>query len=430
MEDNRIVLGYDLNCQYVQISYMVLSQNKPETFPFREKGEKYNIPMCLCKRCGVNQWYYGDDAINCARAGDGILIEHIMEKAYKNEKIEIKEDKNAQEFDAVQLLGLFIKKSFSRMGFLLGGYDIQGLVITLDTIDERWIEVLDSAVSGLKIAREQIYFQSYEESIYHYVIHQPKELWSYQVGVLDFCGDRLKSYRVEMNHKTTPIVTTVHMESPEHIYRRKEFSSIMEKDHFYEELDEKLYQYMTHFIEGNIMTSLFLIGSGFDGEWYKHSIQYMCKGRKVFGGNNLYSKGACLSAAEKIRKSTNAQEYIFLGKDKLKSNIGIKILNGDEEVYEPILDAGMNWFDAKSELEFMLLEGNKITIIETPLMKKFQRFYNITVDGFEDRPRGCVRLKLVAWMSCESEIVIQIHDMGFGDFYPAKDQVWEQKITW
>ena len=66
MEDNRIVLGYELNHQFVQISYLVPDREQPDTYAFRTEGEKYNIPLCLCKRKEVNQWYYGDEAVRCA----------------------------------------------------------------------------------------------------------------------------------------------------------------------------------------------------------------------------------------------------------------------------------------------------------------------------------------------------------------------------
>lgn len=428
MEENRIVLGYDLNQEFAQISYFVLGTDKPETYGFGRDGEKDNIPLCLCRRNEVNQWYYGDEAIACFRQKEGILIDRLLEKAVLGQKIVIEDEDGKTEYDPVQLLGLFIKKSFSQMGFFLGSYVVEALMITVEELDETVLEVLDGAVKGLQLPKERIYFQSRLESIYYYIIHQPKELWSYQVGIFDFSSEHLKSYRVEMNHKTKPVVTLIYPKIHTHITRKKEHASIMEKDRYLEQLDKDFLTLLSRYVEGNIMTSIYLIGDGFLGEWYKESLNFLCKGRRVFGGNNLYSKGASLAAGEKIQQSENAARYIFLGRDKLKSNVGIRMINGTDEEYQPILDAGCNWYEARTEMDFMLIEGNTVSFLITPMMGGKESVHEMVIDGFKDRPKGTVRLHLLAEMCSEREMHIKITDTGFGDFFPARDDVWEEKI--
>ena len=45
--------------------------------------------------------------------------------------------------------------------------------------------------------------------------------------------------------------------------------------------------------ENRIITTVYLVGEGFEGGWMKNSLTFMCRGRRAFMGNNLYSKGAC-----------------------------------------------------------------------------------------------------------------------------------------
>lgn len=47
-------------------------------------------------------------------------------------------------------------------------------------------------------------------------------------------------------------------------------------------------------IDGQVVSAVYLIGDGFDGDWMKASLQYLCHTRKVFVGKNLYSKGRLL----------------------------------------------------------------------------------------------------------------------------------------
>ncbi len=42
---------------------------------------------------------------------------------------------------------------------------------------------------------------------------------------------------------------------------------------------------------GHIVSSVYLTGDGFDGDWMKQSVAFLCQGRRAFVGKNLYSRG-------------------------------------------------------------------------------------------------------------------------------------------
>lgn len=420
MSENKIVLGYDLQRDSIQISYMLPNSDIPKTFAFREDIEQYNLPMLLCKRNKVNQWTYGEEALENVRKKEGVLIENLLELAYQGEPVKVKDSIDSLktfDYDPVELLGLFIKKSFSKMGFLLGGYSIEALMFTTPVLDQRMLHVLKKATQQLTLSNEKIFFQTRKESVFHYVVNQPKELRSYQVGVLDFSGENLVSYRVESNYKTQPIVTVIHEKSYPEIKKWDDKLSITQKDAYLERLDAKLLELSKRFVDGNIMTSVFLIGDAFLGEWYNQTLHFLCKSRRVFGGNNLYSKGAAYAAAFKLLPKEQEKQFVFLGEDKLKTNVGLMIQNGMDEEYMPLLDAGNSWYEEKASFDFMLMEGKEITFLITPMMNGARYEQTIEVDGFENRPSGTVRLHLDACMKSEKEMEIRITDCGFGEFY-------------
>jgi hypothetical protein len=321
---------------------------------------------------------------------------------------------------------MFIKKSFGKMGFFLGNYQIKALMITVEKLDKRILKVLEAVADSLQLDRERIFFQNYMESIYHYLIFQPRELRSYQVGVFDFGGEILKSYRVEMNYKTKPVVTLIHPQVHEEIERI--LQSPAESPVYYELLDQKLTSCLKEFVGDEIMSSIYLLGEGFTGDWYRESLNFICRGRKVFGGNNLYSKGAAYAARERISEHKESASCVYLGEDKLKYNVGLYMLNGLDEEYVPILDAGTGWFEAKAELDFMLLEGREIPLIITPMMGSGKKVVQIEVEGFELRKRGTVRLHMSVWMESEKTLMIRIRDDGFGDFFQPEEEIWEKAI--
>ena len=74
----RAAVGYDLGRGASQISYCILDTDEVETVSSVAGTEQYNIPTVLCKRSGVNQWFYGKEALKYAKEEDGILVEDLL----------------------------------------------------------------------------------------------------------------------------------------------------------------------------------------------------------------------------------------------------------------------------------------------------------------------------------------------------------------
>ena len=63
LNHDKVVIGFELNNRYAQISYCLSEDRGVETFSQIAGEEDYNIPMALCKRIGVNQWFCGREAL-------------------------------------------------------------------------------------------------------------------------------------------------------------------------------------------------------------------------------------------------------------------------------------------------------------------------------------------------------------------------------
>ena len=83
----KVAVGYDLGRTFAQISYCGLEETEPETVSAVAGTEQYNIPVVLCKRSGVGQWYYGKEAIKFAKEENGILVEDLDRKASCRERV-------------------------------------------------------------------------------------------------------------------------------------------------------------------------------------------------------------------------------------------------------------------------------------------------------------------------------------------------------
>ena len=123
--------------------------------------------------------------------------------------------------------------------------------------------------------------------------------------------------------------------------------------------------------------------------------------------------------------SQAGKEYIFLGDDKLKANIGMDIFNQGQASYLAILDAGINWYEADQITELYLQEGNQISLKIMPLVGKEFRVAQITL---EDLPGGVSRLQMRLYLETESRLAVEVEDLGFGEIRPSTGKIWREMI--
>lgn len=424
MNSDKVLIGYDLGRRFSQISYLSRGSDAPETLSVVAGSESYNIPAVLCKRKSVNQWFYGKEACRYAEENEGTLVENLVDMAKDGEKVLIE----GEEFDPVALLTLFIKRSLSVLSAVSGVEKIGGIMFTCGELDRRMVEVLSQAVAGMGLKTKNICFQGHVESVYYYLLHQPQELWNQQAVVCKYQEDGMKIYRMECNKRTAPVVAFI----DEELYPFRSPESIPEEESLREEawrdMDRRFLGMMEEVCGGRLISSVYLIGEGFSEDWLKDSLRYLCKNRRVFQGNNLFSKGACYSMKEKQEASEIGKNHVFLGNEKLKSNIGMKVLRRGMDSYFALLDAGVNWFEAGKEFEFFLETGNSFTVLVTPLNGRDVKAVEIVLEGLPYRPEGTTRLRLGVDMISESRVQFRIEDKGFGEIFPASHLKWKEII--
>lgn len=403
----KVIVGYDLGNKYAQIScYVTGSEEEIRTLSSVAGSSVYTIPLALSKRQGVNQWFYGSEAIRYAGEEEGILVENLLKLARDGEPVQI----DGAPIDPVALLTLFLKRSLGLLSQVTNTERIGALMITCEELDHRMLEVLTTATEGLHLKTDQICFQSHVESFYYYNLYQPEELWRHKTILCEYGDASIRTYCMECNRHTTPVVA--YMEEREFPF------PVPESDEKMQEIAKKL-------CENQMISSVYLIGEAFSRDWMKESLRYLCKGRRVFQGNNLFSKGACYGMMERLTPGENGKNYVFLGKDKLKSNIGMKVLRQGEESYQALLDAGINWYEAKNTMEFYLLEGRAVEILITSLTGKGNRIARIVPEELQE---GIIRLRISVEMRDDTHLKVELEDLGFGTFRAATHHIWKEEI--
>lgn len=193
-----------------------------------------------------------------------------------------------------------------------------------------------------------------------------------------------------------------------------------------ERLDREFAEIASLVCKNTAVSAVYLIGEHYTDEWMKESLKALCMGRRVFQGNNLYSKGACMAVQERFYPTDVGKAHVYLGQDKLKVNIGMNMYRQSEETYVALLDAGVNWYEAKHEFEFYQRGDNEFDLLLTSLLGGETKSVRIVL---EDMLPGMSRMSAKMYLTSEKNLVMEIEDLGFGSFRAATHQVWRKEIA-
>ena len=409
--EKKIIIGYDLANTCSQISYCCKKEESDiETLSAVEGEENYDIPTVLCKRVGTNQWLFGHGALrfHAEHPEEGILVDNLLQLALDGELVQI----DGRGFHPAALLALFIKRSLSMVLKRAGVEKIAAICFTTEQIDRRMEVLIGRIIKTLELKSTEVFSRCYEECFFSYLTRQQRDLWQNGALLLDYRGKELVAVYVESNVNTIPKV----MYSTK---RRYHFAGT----------DRELLDIAGELCEGKTFSSVYLIGEKFSGDWMEESLKYLCTGRRVFQGNNLYSKGACYSVwRESLKSAEEEEEYLFLGPDKLKANVGMKVHRRGEETYNALLDAGMSWESMEEIFEFYLKGENDMELLITPLVNAAPMRVHMELDGLRLESEDVTRIRMKLGMPKENVLQITVSDLGFGEFREAHDSKWGKEV--
>ncbi|MCR5503913.1 MAG: hypothetical protein K6F53_12995 [Lachnospiraceae bacterium] len=416
----RLVIGYDLRPSFAQISYLTGKDAEPETIPYLAGTEQYDIPAVLARRKDNGQWLYGKEAED-APEEEVFRVRDLLSKAERGEEIPVGEEK----FDPVALLSLFVRRSLGLLAAAGIPDHFDSFMFTVENLTPRTVEVLGRVKAAISGNPESITCQSHMESFYHYMMHRDPELL--QGGAMCFeLEPHLKTMHFTVNLHTVPKVCMIEKaEYPEFTRFLKPDPPVSEKNRKDSAFADLL---RGSVFPGKDLRSVYLLGDGFSGEWMSESLKVLCARKRAFQGSNLFGKGAAFAALERLSEPEENPEYVYLGEDKLKSNIGLYVKERGEDSYFAALDAGENWFEAKKDFQMILTGGSEIEFFVTPMTGTGAKRRIISLEGLPEREKKTTMLLFHLEMTDAHTLNVDIEDLGFGEIVKASGLAWSHSI--
>ncbi len=299
------------------------------------------------------------------------------------------------------------------------------LMVTLPQLTPYAQELIPEAACSLGIERKNVYLQDFLSSFYYYTVNQKKELWSSDVALLEYMDNSMVGYVLHIDHSKKPALVTVkeaaRMEVDESL---REGRTAQQWD---QERDRLLFELLKKVFERRNVGTSFLVGDYYDGNWASRSFQYLCHHRHAFRGANLYTKGACYAAMS--RSGMNRMpELLFLGADMIRENLGIMMRVHGKETFYTLVSAGINWYEAHHECEFIPDQETTIPLVTKPMDGGEEVIHLLRLKHFPNRPNRATRLRMSVYFTSADCCVVEVEDRGFGGFYPSEGRTWKRTI--
>ena len=401
----KIYIGIDLDGNVAMVSFSYAGC-EPETVSPQTGSEIFAIPLAIClKKDGG--WAYGEEARRVAKSGLGQCEDRLLERALRGEQVQLGE----QLFALSDLLAMFLKKMVTMAGRLGPLVSLACLVITTRVLDVPMIRLLQECVKGMQLPEKDVHFMDHKESFFYYGSNQPSEFSSHDMGLFEYFGRQMQFWCLERKAVSRPQLLSIREE-------RYGFET--------EQADEVFARIIPQAFGKQIITTVYLVGDGFENGWMKQSLQLLCQGRRVFLGKNLFSKGACYAAMQ--MKDAGVRRFVYIGEHEMKCNVSLKVYERGNLSFYTLVTAGVPWFEAQGSCEVVIDGTPAIDFwIQQPNSRE-ARIETVALDALPERENRTTRMRIDAVPGSDHEVLVTLTDIGLGELVPGTGKKWEYEL--
>lgn len=404
--DKKIYVGIDLDGDWAMVSYSY-GDSEPETVSPLAGSEIFLIPIAVCLKKDGKGWAYGEEARRLAKAGLGHCEDHLLERAFRGEQVQMGEKLYALS----DLLAMFLKKMVTMAGRLGPKAKLANLVITTRALDVPVIRMLQECVAAMDLPEGTVHLMDHKESFFYYGSNQAPEFSSHDMGLFEYRGRQLQFWCLEREKRSKPQLLSI---------REERYS--MEP----EQADELFARIIPQAFGKQIITTIYLVGDGFENGWMKQSLSLLCQGRRVFLGKNLFSKGACFAAMRMDDRKPPA--YVYIGEHEMKCNVSLKVYERGNLSFYTLVTAGVPWFEAQGSCEVVIDGSPTIDFwIQQPNSRE-ARIEAVELAALPERENRTTRIIIDAVPTSDHEVKVTLTDIGLGELVPGTGKKWEYEI--
>lgn len=421
--DNRtkeLIIGYDLCNDYTQISCYNQKTQDIDTICYIGQKMMDRIPTVLCL-LGEDEdsWVCGYEAWKAVNERRGVLVENFAEDLESDKFIKVA----GRFYTCADLTRIFIRESLNLLTKYYPHWHIGQLTVAVEKFGKGSVDALRPLCQMLSFEEKHLNVISHVSAYEYYALNQKKELWQHDVGLFDYSKKGMTYYHLSISKKRTPaaaMATTIPLQEYLNGSEIGEMSP--------PELDRRFFEIVQKVTANKIISTVYLTGEGFDGDWAHLSLKTLCHHRKGFIGSNIFSRGACYYSLQAEGLLTS-DRFIALNDDVISRMIYVRGSKKREMVNEELVKAGQVWYDVQSEITFIPENTDHVTLHLLDYVGRNDYTLQIPLDEMdfaEGRPDRTHYIRMNLFFEDVSKCHVTLQDMGFGEFYPPANKTIEK----
>lgn len=419
-EDRKLMVGMDLSDGFTQLS--CCRPGEEDVVPIGRmvnREREYECPTVLSYHPLKKEWLFGTEAIVEADKGKVLLFHHMIRQI--SEKGEVTAE--SMTITGVDALTRFFVKLLSCLKEYYPNETILKLVVTVSNDNDNLKETVVEAMRQIGIEQDRLVVQQHRQSYMYYALSQKRELWMNDVGLFEFGREGMFYSQIHIDRRNVPFIVGV---------KQKDLSDtlnwdMMEHDSSFR-IEYAFLNLANTQLHKQMVTTVYVTGEGFEGEWADAALKQLCTGRRVFRGRNLFTKGACYAAREFAGKGPMG-DFLFLDEEMIYSNISVRVYQ-DAEMKELMLaKAGTPWKDVDVSVDIIPDHEEEIQMTTQNVLQRETKVHLLSLEGFTERPNKMTRFTIRLRFADVSHCIVTLKDNGFGEFCPSSNRIWERYLS-
>ncbi len=411
MKKPGLIIGIDYTDKYCQVCYYSYRHNRPESISTGEETLRYLFPTALCFSEKTKSWEIGRAAIDYAKKDKAVLFTDLLEHAIEEEACFI----NDYEYSYTQLIAVYLGKLIEHVQIATSAMTIENITVNMRNINYVSKKVMLDAFGHLKISPSKVKLQTCSESYAYFVLNENPDFWADGSMLFEFSesGFFQKELSVSKQNGETYVYVTENDCSED--FTMKNLGGYNGPGL----MDSKFLLLYDDLISQGVVSSVFLTGQGFEEIWFPNTLQEISNTTRVFRGNILYAKGACIAGLR--RAFPNEEDYKIICEGRTTVNISTTVKHQGVEMLINLSKAAVDWFDAGSTTEFILDDTDTIVFYIRSLITKQRASVEFDLENFPKRPNKTTRVEVEIKYESPTDCVIAVRDLGFGEFFPSSN---------
>ena len=405
---NQGILGFDIGEHFSQAALLLREEKEPICVNYDEKEDSYLLPNIVCYK--EHRLWYSLEAEVMISAGEGDAIDDILEHVRNHESVVIDGASYLYQDIFVSLIVEHVNEVLKCLN-----HPPEKIVFTLYDINPNMLEALEVLKKEEIFQGIEIIYTGYQNSLFSFVLNQENELWSSNVGSFYYGPEGMQYFQINFTKRNVPMQIQI-----KHKNYGEELAYIKDEK---VEKDEIFKMIASDAIGNSCLSSVFLCGLGFEKGWAKESLKFLCNGRRVFLGQNLFAFGACYYGIEE------KEDILVDSSERIQYDIGIIGYDGTKEQMVLIAQGGKEWFEVKGVISVFLNDTKRIEFIYINRFTNERIVETVEVGGLPKRPPRTTKLELTVEFYDKNTGAIVIRDKGFGKLFPTTNKIYRKEFT-